>query len=77
MHPSQSFLTDARTFMPRACVCWCKRVEAPSIRGTGRRALRVLGMEVNERAIAGAVRAVRRTRRRALEAAKDMVSAGL
>ena len=64
MQPSQSFLTDARTFMPLICICCWSRVEAPNIRGTVRRVLRVLGTDENERAIAvaGEEKAVSRSR---------------
>jgi hypothetical protein len=54
MHPSQSFLTEARTFIPRICV-GSDVVVAPNIRGTGSLELRVFGMEVKERVAVAAV----------------------
>ena len=52
MHPSHSFLTDARTFMPRAGV-WCSSGGAPGSSRRGARTnreVRAFGTEANERA---------------------------
>jgi len=52
MHPSQSFLTEDRTFMPRICACCWDRSGALSIRGIRGRELKVFGIEVKDRVMA-------------------------